>query len=119
MDLSKLSAILALAPRPTAEGAKANPTGDMLRMAGTFVIFGLIFYFILIRPQQKRAKQQAEMLKSIKRGDKVVTSGGVLGLVVTVKDKSVVIRSEDAKMEITKSAVAEIVERSADSSSES
>ena len=119
MAFSNLSAFLALAPAPTKPGTEPNPTGDMMRMIGTFVIFGLIFYFILIRPQQKRAKQQAEMLKSIKRGDKVVTSGGVIGMVVTVKDKTVVIRSEDAKMELTKSAVAEIIERSADSPSES
>jgi preprotein translocase subunit YajC len=94
---------------------QSNPTGDTLKMVGTFVIFGIIFYFILIRPQQQRAKQQAEMLKSIKSGDKIVTSGGILGVVVTVKEKSLTIRSADTKMEITKGAVGEIVERSGES----
>jgi preprotein translocase subunit YajC len=78
-----------------------------------------VFYFVLLRPQQKRAREQADMLKSIKSGDKIVTTGGVLGTVITVKDKSVSIRSADSKMEITKSAIAEVVERSGDSSSSS
>jgi preprotein translocase subunit YajC len=73
-------------------------------------------YFVLIRPQQKRAKQQAELLKTVKPGDKIATSGGILGVVITVKDKSVSIRSADAKMEIIKSAITEIVERSGESS---
>jgi preprotein translocase subunit YajC len=88
----------------------------MIRMIGTFVIFGLIFYFVMIRPQSKRAKQQAEMLKSVKAGDKILTSGGILAVVITVKDKSISIRSADAKMEITKSAVTEIIERAGETS---
>lgn len=87
-----------------------------MRMVGTFVVFGAIFYFVLIRPQQKRAKQQAEMIKAIKRGDKVVTTGGIIGIVVSVKDKSLTIKSDDAKMEITKTAVGEVLERSSESS---
>ena len=75
----------------------------------------VVFYFILIRPQQKRAKEQATMLKSVRPGDKIVTSGGILGVVVTVKEKSVSIRSADSKMEIAKSAITEILERSGDS----
>ena len=67
-------------------------------------------YFILFRPQQQRAKHQAQLLKSLKSGDKVVTAGGIVGVVITVKDKTVSLRSADAKMEITKSSVAEIIE---------
>jgi len=80
-----------------------------------FVPLGLIavvFYFALIRPQQKKAKQQAEMLKGVKAGDKIVTASGILATVITVKEKSVSIRSADSKFEITKSAIAEILERS-------
>ena len=52
------------------------------------------------------------MLKNLKSGDKVVTAGGIVGIVITVKDKTVSLRSADAKMEITKSSVAEIIESS-------
>jgi preprotein translocase subunit YajC len=116
MDLTQLSTILALAPQPTPPGTQPNPTADLLRMIGTFAIFGLIFYFVLIRPQQKRAKQHAEMLKSVRPGDKVLTSGGIIGVVVTVKEKTLTIRSADTKVEVTKSAVSEIVERGGESS---
>lgn len=114
MDLPNLSAILA-----AATPAAPNPQGDLMRMIGTFVVFGAIFYFVLIRPQQKRAKQQAEMLKAIKRGDKIVTSGGIIGIVSAVREKSLTIKSDDSKMEITKSSVGEVLERSASESSES
>jgi preprotein translocase subunit YajC len=109
MALTNLGTMLAQATQP-------NPKADTVRMIGTFVIFGLIFYFVMIRPQSKRAKQQAEMLKSVKAGDKILTTGGILAVVITVKDKSLSIRSADAKMEITKSAVAEITERAGETS---
>ncbi|MHB8524378.1 MAG: preprotein translocase subunit YajC, partial [Limisphaerales bacterium] len=64
-------------------------------------------------PQQRKAKEHTQLLKSLKAGDKVVTSGGVLGVVITVKDRSVSIRSADAKLEVLKSSVSEITERAA------
>jgi len=79
------------------------------------ILLVVVFYFILIRPQQKKAKQHAELLKAVKPGDKVVTSGGILGVIITVKEKTVSIRSADAKLEITKSAIAEITERGGES----
>jgi preprotein translocase subunit YajC len=69
-----------------------------------------VFYFILIRPQQQRAKQQVKLIASLKSGDKVVTSSGIVGVVITVKDRTVSLRSADAKMEVTKSSVTEIFE---------
>jgi preprotein translocase YajC subunit len=56
-------------------------------------------------------------MKSIRAGDRIVTSSGIVAVVVTVKEKTLSIRSADAKFEITKSAVAEITERSGESSS--
>ena len=70
----------------------------------------VIFYFILIRPQQKRAKEQRQMLEKIKSGDKVITAAGIIGEVITVKDKTVSLRSGDSKMEVTKDSVAAITE---------
>jgi preprotein translocase subunit YajC len=75
-----------------------------------FALVGLMMYFMLFRPQQQRAKQQAKLLAALKSGDKVATSSGIVGIVITVKDKTVSLRSADAKMEVTKSSVTEILE---------
>jgi len=73
-----------------------------------------MMYFIMIRPQQQRAKQQVKLIASLKSGDKVVTASGIVGVVISVKDKavppSVSLRTADAKMEVTKSSVTEILE---------
>ncbi len=73
------------------------------------VLLIVVFYFILIRPQQQRAKQQAKLISELKSGDKVVTSSGIIGVVITVKDRTVSLRSADAKMEVTKASVTEIL----------
>jgi len=75
-----------------------------------------VFYFVFIRPQQKKAKEHSTMMKAIRSGDKIVTSSGIVGIVVAVKDKTVSIRSADTKLEILKSAVTEITERSGEPS---
>ena len=80
------------------------------------ILLVVVFYFALIRPQQKKAKDHAALLKTVRPGDKVVTTGGIVGVIVTVKEKTISIRSADAKFEITKSAIAEITERSGSSS---
>ncbi|MGA0310860.1 MAG: preprotein translocase subunit YajC [Candidatus Puniceispirillaceae bacterium] len=70
-----------------------------------------IFYFLLIRPQQKRAKQHREMLAAIRRGDKIVTSGGLTGTVVKVTDDSDTVDVEiakDVKVQIVRSMIADI-----------
>lgn len=88
----------------------------MIQTVGMMVIFGIIFYVLMIRPQSKKAKEHAAMIKAMKPGDKVVTNGGVLGIIVSVKDKTVSIRSADTKLEVLKSAVSEITERAGESS---
>ena len=71
-----------------------------------------VFYFIFIRPQQRKAREHDTLVKSVRTGDKVVTNSGILGTVVGVKEKSLAIRSADTKLEILKTAIAEITERS-------
>jgi preprotein translocase subunit YajC len=112
MNWHALVAWLAFAPPPTKDGTAPNPTGQLVQMIGMFAIMGFMFYFLLIRPQRQRQKQMENLLKSIKAGDKVVTNSGIIGVVIAVKDKSVSIRSADTKLEILKSAVAEITESS-------
>ena len=105
---------MAMAPSQPS-GTAQNPTGQMLQMLLTMLFFGVVMYFVLIRPQQKKTRELQEMMKSVKPGDKVVTTGGIVGVIVGVKEKSVSIRSSDAKLEVLKSAVAEILERGASS----
>ncbi len=112
MNLTGLDVLLALAP-PAQPGQPAPPAWvNMVPLA----LLVVVFYFALIRPQQKKAKDHANLLKSVRRGDKIVTGGGIVAVVVTVKDKTVTIRSEDAKLEITKSSISEILDRGAESS---
>jgi len=69
------------------------------------LIFG-IFYFILIRPQQKKQKEFEMMLKELKKNDEVVTSGGIHGTILNVKDDTITLKIDDnVKIEINKSAI--------------
>ena len=69
------------------------------------ILIFVIFYFFLIRPQQKKVKEHKIMVENLKRGDKVVTSGGIIGTVERIieNDKAEIIISDDVKVEIVKS----------------
>jgi len=69
-----------------------------------------IFYFLMIRPQQKRQKQWQSMLSSIKAGDRVTTAGGIRGLILSIKDDSIIIRvaPDNLKLEVAKTAIASV-----------
>ena len=112
--MTHVSSLLAMAPTPP--GTQPNPTGQMLQMLSMVVFFVVVMYFIMIRPQQKKAREHDQLLKSLKPKDKIVTSGGVVGIVVSVGERSVTIRSADTKLEVLKSAVTEITERSSSES---
>ncbi len=101
---------------PTPPGTQPDPRGQAITTIGMLVIMVVMFYFVLIRPQSKKAKEHAEMLKTVKAGDRIVTTGGVVATVVNVKEKTLSIRSADSKFEITKAAVAEITERGGEAS---
>ena len=98
---------------PPAQGGQTNPKAQMLQMLGTIVFFFIVMYFLMIRPQQKKARDHTLMLKALKAGDRVLTSGGVVGVVVSVKERTIALRSADTKLEVMKSAVSEILERAA------
>lgn len=106
MHIYRPNEILAQAAQPA-----AAPTSS-LGFFVPLVLMIVIMYFILIRPQQQQRKRQEKLLQALKSGDKVVTSSGIVGMIITVKDKTVSLRSADTKMEVTKSSVAEILESS-------
>jgi preprotein translocase subunit YajC len=71
------------------------------------ILIMVIFYFLMILPAQRRQKKVSQMLKSLKTGDKVVTSGGIYGTIVGLDDESVQLRiAEQVKVKVTRSAVA-------------
>ena len=112
MTIRDFCILLAQAP----SGTTQDPRAQMFTTIGMMVLMGVMFYFVLIRPQSKRAKDQANLLKALKPADKVVTSSGIVGVVIAVKERTVSLRSADAKLEVLKSAVTEITERAGESS---
>src|SRR5208337_672481 len=69
-----------------------------------------LLYFLMIRPQQKRQKQWQSMLAGIKAGDRVTTAGGIRGIILSIKDDSIIIRvaPDNLKLEIAKNAIASV-----------
>src|ERR1700758_2443613 len=84
-------------------GGGLGSAGPIVMMVAIFAIF----YFLLIMPQQRRQKKWQEMLKQIKSGDKVVTSGGLTGTVLSAKDDSLILRvpPDNIKLEVARSSV--------------
>jgi len=119
MPLNGFIALLADAA-PAAGGTTGAPTLiDKLGPLPIFILMFVIMYFLLIRPQSLQRKQQAKIQESLKPGDKVVTTSGIVGIVISVKDKTVSIRSADAKMEVIRSSITDITERGGEEKSAS
>ncbi len=96
-------------------GTEQDPRAQMLQMIVTFGILGVMFYFLLIRPQQKQRKDQENLIKNVKTGDKVLLSSGIFGIVSNVKEKSLMIKiADNVKVEVLKSAVGSVVQKSAE-----
>jgi preprotein translocase subunit YajC len=112
MSLFTPNPFLALGPQPQ----PGQPPPPIWQSMVPLVLLVVVFYFALIRPQQKKQKEHAALLKQVQAGDRIVTASGIVAVVVTVKDKTLTVRSADAKFEITKSAIAEITERSGEPS---
>ena len=90
----------------TATGAEGAAQGGLMGMFFPLIIFILIFYFFIIRPQKKRDKQHNNMIAGINRGDQIVTIGGFLGTVREVRDDTFQIEiAEGVRVRILKSAV--------------
>jgi len=83
-----------------------NPNVGIFQFVPLIFIF-VVFYFLIIRPQQKKQKEHQAMIQNLKKNDEVVTSGGIHGTIVNVKDKTFILRvDENSKIEIDKNAVA-------------
>jgi preprotein translocase subunit YajC len=93
-----------LAPAPGQQGS-----GAMMIVVIQIGALLAIFWFLLIRPQRMQAKQHEEMLKGLKRGDEIVTSGGIVGKVVHLKDDRVTIESGESRLVIERERVAKVL----------
>jgi preprotein translocase subunit YajC len=86
-------------------------------LMSNIILFGsiiLIFYFMIIRPQQKRAKERQKLIDSMKKGDKVVTSGGMYGTIAGLDDKTVLVQiADNVKVKLDRGSIASIVSESA------
>jgi len=106
-----LEALLAMAP-------PSNGGGGSGSLVSTIIMFGaifLIFYFMIIRPQQKRAKERDKLLSNVQKGDKIITSGGLHGTVVHVEEKTVFIQvTDNVKLKFEKSAIGNIIQSGKD-----
>ncbi|MCH2549329.1 MAG: preprotein translocase subunit YajC [Alphaproteobacteria bacterium] len=83
------------------------------------ILIFVVFYFLLIRPQQKKVKQHREMLNLVKRGDRVLTGGGIIGTVTRIKenDELVVEVADGVKVNVLRSTLSDVINRSEPSSS--
>lgn len=104
------TAFVAMAPPPQGGGPSA---GSAMVMNLVFIgLIMLIFYFLLIRPQQQRQKKHQQMIETLRKGDRILTSGGLYCTVLNVKDDRIVATiGEDVKIEIAKAYVAAVVAR--------
>ena len=99
--------LLAMGPPP---GTEQDPKAQMIQMISMFAIMGVMFYFLLIRPQSKQKKEAENLLKNLKTGDKVLMSSGIFGIIANVKEKSFIVKiADNVKIEVVKSAVTTVV----------
>ncbi|MGE4265752.1 MAG: preprotein translocase subunit YajC, partial [Desulfovibrio sp.] len=88
-------------------GASGNTLGAFVPL----ILMFAIFYFLLIRPQQKKAKQHKEMINNLKIGDRIVTNGGIYGTIVRMKDQTVIVEiAEKVQVEMLRNTVADKAE---------
>jgi preprotein translocase subunit YajC len=94
-----------------AQAAAPNGQAEMVKFIGMMVIMVFLMYFVIIRPQRVRQKQLVSLIEKIKPGDKVLTASGIVGVIISVKEKTVSLRSADTKLEVLKSTISEITEK--------
>ena len=100
------------------EGASGSGGGgtQLITMLVTFGLIIVVFYFLVIRPQNRKQRDAKKMLENVRKGDRVVTIGGMHGFVESVKDDSVVLKVDDnVKLKFNKSAISQVLERRDDS----
>ena len=94
-----------------AQGTSALPGGDMILQLVPFVLIFVIMWFLIIRPQQRRAKEHQELIRNVRRGDTIVTSGGFIGKVTKVADEASEIEveiAEGVRVKVVRAMISEV-----------
>ncbi len=95
-----------------APGGGAGGGGDLLLSFLPLILIFVVFYFLLIRPQQKRLKEHRDMLAAIRRGDRVVTGGGIIGTVHKVEDDELTLDiAEGTRVKVVRSMIANVISK--------
>ena len=96
------------------QGSPDGGGGGLVSMLGMMLMIFAIFYFLLILPQRRAQKKRETMLSEVKKGDEVVTSGGILGTVVGFKNDAVVVKVDDqVKLKVQKTAITTVLNKAA------
>src|SRR5262245_13282726 len=98
MSFDPLLCLLAMSPPSGQQDPKASMMQFVILMVGMVAMM----YLLIIRPQRQQQKKLEELTKNVRSGDRIVTSSGIVGQVLTVRERTVTIRSNDAKMEVLK-----------------
>ncbi|MDI6801057.1 MAG: preprotein translocase subunit YajC [Thermodesulfovibrionales bacterium] len=99
----------AYAMGPAPQGGQPGGIQGIVGSLLPVILICVVFYFLLIRPQQKKAKEHRQMLGSIKKGDKVITAGGIYGVVDSVSNNTVVLKiAENVKVKFGKSYISAV-----------
>ena len=108
--MSILNSMATVAMMSPPGGAQGRSGADSLQMLGFMAIIFALFYFMMIRPQMKKEKERKALIGNIKSGDKVMFSGGILGIVSNVKDQTFVVKvADNVKLEIARGAVVKVL----------
>jgi preprotein translocase subunit YajC len=110
MSLLSLLGISSAHAATTTATPAATPEGGFLSVLPMLIIFIAVFYFLLVRPQSKRAKEQRRLLENLAVGDEVLTTGGIIGRLTKLRDAYVVITTgKDVEMTFQKASIASIL----------
>ena len=101
----------AMIAQAAAPGGAAGQQQNPFAMLGYMIPMFVILYFVMIRPQKQKQKQAEDMQKGLSAGDEIVTIGGAHGVITTVREKTVVVRIAEGKIEFDRSAIANRVSK--------
>lgn len=103
-----------------AAGKQSSP-GGMLSMVLPFILMFVVMYFLILRPQKRKERERKDLLSRVKKNDRVVTAGGIHGLITSIRENEVILRVDDAKdikIKVDRSAIVTVLEVSHDEDAE-